>query len=1229
MVKNTIQYAGGFLILILWVGLVPAFAQIGSPIITNYPSAVFGATAQTWSIVQDKNGNMFYGTNVGVAKFNGSEWSVYKTPLNSAVRSLAINNAGIIYVGATREFGFLKPNNLGKYEYVSLSDSLPFKDFTVILKTFIIDDAVYFLANHQKIFKYRKGLVSEVKLEGITYFRGFLINKDIWLTDKSYGFARLINDSVVFYDNPKLTVDIYTILPTDNDKFLMGTLKEGLFQYDVLQKKWTKFENEADKLLQLGNVYHATVLKNGDLALATLKRGVFIISADGKLKYVFDKQSGLINNATYFVSSDAHSDLWIAQEKGISHVELSVPFNRFGVNSGIDGNIQKLTIYNNNLYCGTSSGIYCMPIDKEEPWNHKTFQQLSPDLIYNLDYCQIQLPNSNQNILLASFLRDLAVVYPDNHIESIHSTYGCYSISTSVKHPGRVFLGGANGVEVLDLSIENGKVKVDKSTQLTKMTESIRKIITAPNGDLWIQSAFNTLFRVSFDEQESLNNYQVFKYPQLSNTYPGIILTGMHRFNGKIFLTSNFGIFSADISLLSLGKQAFEPDLSMGLNFQKDSIAIQAMEKDAFGNYWFASSIGLLKYDISKDEIVLAEFKRLQGRAIQGIHISNHLGVSIISEEDIFILNQNYQKTPEYNFKVFFDEVEFGTDYLQQSFDGVFSSNCSLKQSIPSDQNNFLIKYSAAFFQKSESITYRYMLEGFEKQWSEPNKRQTVNYTNLPPGKYIFKVRAENIYNKQSNQAEFSFVIVPPWYQKPVALISFFVFIFALVWLFVFLYTLRLKNDKKKLQAIIKEAIHKEESQKEEIEKQAGKLYLANLELQKLSLVASKTDNAVSIMDNGGNIEWVNEGYSRLFGFSFGEVIHSKTDLLGEFADVTINEMVNLWFGDRKPIIFENQKATKYGTKVWVQTTLTPVLDEHKQVKNLIAIETDISRLKYAEFEIASQKDEIARQRDLALQQRDAITSQQKEIIDSILYAERIQKAVFNKETDLTVIFKDSFVYDKPRDIVSGDFFWVHEVDNLKLLAVVDSTGHGIPGAFMSLIGFTFLNSIIKENGILEPYQILNLMREKVISSLGQKGDDNEAKDGMDVSICVIDTRQKLITYAGANNKSYLINSQELIELEADKMPISIYITAKQSFTQKQINYQPNDVLYMFTDGYPDQFGGEHGKKFKSSRFKMLLKTLSKENYNKQKTMLDIEFLRWKGALNQVDDILIVGVNLE
>jgi PAS domain S-box-containing protein len=982
-------------------------------------------------------------------------------------------------------------------------------------------------------------------------------------------------------------------------------------------------------MLKIGNIYHATVLKNGDIALATLKRGVLIISEVGKLKYIFDKQSGLINNATYFVSNDAHNDLWIAQEKGISHLELSVPFNRFGVNSGIDGNIQKLTIYNNNLYCGTSSGIYYMPIDKEEPWNHKTFQQLSPELIYNLDYCQIQFPNSKQNILLASFLRDLAVVYPDNRIESIHSIYGCYSISTSVKRPGRIFLGGANGLEVLDLSFENGKVKVEKSTQLTKMSESIRKIIAVPNGDLWIQSAFNSLFRISFDEQESLSNYQVYKYPQLSNTYPGIILTGMHHFNGKIFLTSNFGIFSADIALLSSGKQAFEPDLTMGLNFQKDHIAVQSMEKDAYGNYWFASSIGLLKYDISKDEIVLAEYKRLQGRAIQGIHISNHLGVSVISEEDIFILNQNYQKTPEYNFKVFFDEVEFGMDYLQQSFDGVFSSNFNLKQSIPHDQNTFSIKFSAAFFQKSESITYRYILDGFEKQWSEANKRQTVNYTNLPSGKYVFKVRAENIYNKKSNQAEFSFVIIPPWYQKPVALIAFFVFVFGLVWLFVFLYTLRLKKEKKKLQSIIKEAIHKEESQKEEIEKQAGKLYLANLELQKLSLVASKTDNAVSIMDYNGKIEWVNEGYTRLFGFTFGEVIHSKTDLLGEFADVTINDMVNLWFGDRKPIIFENQKATKYGTKVWVQTTLTPVLNENKQVKNLISIETDISRLKYAESEIASQKDEIARQRDIALQQRDAITSQQKEIIDSILYAERIQKAVFNKESDLTAIFKDSFIYDKPRDIVSGDFFWVHEVDNLKILAVVDSTGHGIPGAFMSLIGFTFLNHIIKENGILEPYQILNLLREKVIASLGQKGDDNEAKDGMDVSICVIDTQKKQITYAGANNKSYLVNSEGLIELEADKMPISIYITAKQSFKQKMISYQSNDVLYMFTDGYPDQFGGQHGKKFKSSRFKKLLQTISKENYNNQKTMLDIEFLRWKGALNQVDDILIVGVNLE
>lgn len=1205
---------------------LPVFSQTGSPIITNYSSSGIGPAAQIWGIEQDKNGVFYFATNSGVTKFNGTDWVIYKTPLSATVRSLAINDQGKIFVGATREFGFLKSNPLGNYEYISLSDSLLEKNFNAVLKTIIIGQSVYFLANHQQIFKYENDHVTEVNVPLFPVFRSFLVNKEIWLTQRQKGLARLVNDSVQTLSTEPLPGDIYAMFPIGNQQIMAGTLKNGLFIYDIKLQQWLPFHNQADELLKQGNIYHAILLTNGDIAVATLKKGVIILTAQGKIKYVLDKQSGLINNATYFLKEDSYGDLWIAQEKGISHVELSVPFNHFGIHSGLDGNIQKLTLYQDRLYCGTSSGIFYLPLENKSPWDNKVFKQLSNEYLYNLDYCKIKIPGSNKELLLASFLRNLVAINPKNEFQDIYDVYGCYSICEAPGNPGRVYLGTARGIEILDLTFNQKKVHVASHQKIDNISESIRKIIVNKEGNLWVQTAFNAIYYITVSE----NRFQIQKNSQLNAEHPGIILTGIYQIDDKIFISSNRGIFSAFANQPLSETNFFQSDKSLGLNFEKDSISVQAMAKDNMGNYWIASSVGLLKYDITHDEIEMSEYKRIQKRPIQFIHVSDELGVAAISEEEIFILNQKSPNNSNFGFKVIFTEAILGDNFIHLNFDGNYASQYQFKQLIPINQNSFFIKFCAPFYQQNKEIKYKYKLEGFDKSWIRSSTNQSANYINLPNGNYTFKVEAENIYNKQSNQAEFSFKISPSWYQKPLSLVVFFILAFFIIWGFVHIYTLNLKKEKIRLNAIISEAVSKEMEQKLAMEKQAGKLFLANRELQKLSLVASKTDNAVMIMDQSGAMEWINEGYTRLYGFSYHELLdEAHTYLLGENANITINDMVNIWYGDRQPIIFENQKKKKNGALIWVQTTLTPILDENKDLKYLIAIDTDISKLKQAEAEIETQKKEIETQRDLAMLQRDEILQQKKEIIDSILYAQRIQRAVFNKDSDLNNFFNQSFVFNKPRDIVSGDFFWVHQNEKQKIIATADCTGHGIPGAFMSMLAFTFLNQIIKEKGIIEPAVVLNQLRDKVIHSLGQKGDENEAKDGLDIAICVINSEQHKICYGAANNRSFIVRKNEVFELEADKMPISIYGSVKQSFISREFIYQPGDILYMFSDGFADQFGGSQGKKYMTSRFKGLLKDISKENYINQKTMLDMEFQRWKGQLNQVDDILIVGIGLE
>lgn len=270
---------------------------------------------------------------------------------------------------------------------------------------------------------------------------------------------------------------------------------------------------------------------------------------------------------------------------------------------------------------------------------------------------------------------------------------------------------------------------------------------------------------------------------------------------------------------------------------------------------------------------------------------------------------------------------------------------------------------------------------------------------------------------------------------------------------------------------------------------------------------------------------------------------------------------------------------------------------------------------------------EIQAQRDLARAQRDKIAEQKKEITDSILYAERIQRSLLPQPEKIKAAVSDSFVLFKPRDIVSGDFYWTAETDHKAIIVAADCTGHGVPGAFMSMLGISFLNEIISENKITDAAGILNRLRHQVIDALQQKGTPGEAKDGMDLALCVLDKRSAKLQFAGANNPLYYIRNGELYEIKGDKMPVAIHVKM-DSFTNHELTVSPGDVFYLFSDGYADQFGGPNGKKFKYRSLKELLVSIHQKDMNEQCEILDKQFEEWKGDNDQVDDVVIVGFSI-
>jgi serine phosphatase RsbU (regulator of sigma subunit) len=266
--------------------------------------------------------------------------------------------------------------------------------------------------------------------------------------------------------------------------------------------------------------------------------------------------------------------------------------------------------------------------------------------------------------------------------------------------------------------------------------------------------------------------------------------------------------------------------------------------------------------------------------------------------------------------------------------------------------------------------------------------------------------------------------------------------------------------------------------------------------------------------------------------------------------------------------------------------------------------------------------------KQLALQKQE-IEFKNKEITDSINYAKRIQQAILPPVEQVYNALKDSFVLYKPKDVVSGDFYFFIEKGDEVIIAAADCTGHGVPGAFMSMIGSEQLTKIVVEKNIARPSDILDHLHKGIRNALKQDQSTGETRDGMDIALCKIDLKTNSLEYAGANRPLWIMRGEELLETKADKQPIGgLELDHRKSFTNQQMQLQKEDRIYIFTDGYADQFGGDKGKKFMLKNFSKLLSGLSDKSMQQQMSIIDSEIEKWKGGHEQVDDILVIGIKV-
>lgn len=285
-------------------------------------------------------------------------------------------------------------------------------------------------------------------------------------------------------------------------------------------------------------------------------------------------------------------------------------------------------------------------------------------------------------------------------------------------------------------------------------------------------------------------------------------------------------------------------------------------------------------------------------------------------------------------------------------------------------------------------------------------------------------------------------------------------------------------------------------------------------------------------------------------------------------------------------------------------------------------------KTKKANIIINNQKQQVELQKEEISNQKILVEEKQKEIIDSINYAQKIQSAILTGEEVWKKISNEYFIIFQPKDIVSGDFYWAfNTMNNRSVIVLADCTGHGVPGGFMSMLGNSLLNEIVVENKMFKPDQILNKLRQKIISSLGQKG-SADRRDGMDMAVCTWNKLDNSLEFSGANNRLWIIRNGSLTEYSGDKMPVGNFEGNATPFNCQTVQLEKNDLIVMSTDGFSDQFGGDGGKKFMSKNLKNLLLNNSDLPLEAQKRELANAFNSWKGNQEQVDDISLIMIKV-
>ncbi|MGM0498260.1 MAG: ATP-binding protein, partial [Bacteroidota bacterium] len=937
----------------------------------------------------------------GLLEFDGTNWNLTELPQKKSCRGVTMDNNGKIFVASSGEIGYIKPDKKGKISYHSLNHliSEKYKPFYDIFDIFMIKDTLYF-RTRKKVFTYHSDTIHgyniKEKSESTEITASFSHNQQPYFYIREKGLCQLkdgifkkIVDNSTFRNRA-----IESTLQLNKNTFLLN-IDNSLYTIhfnnsDKQKAEVKKFKTSNDHFFRKNEIYKGMLKYEDYIVIGTSLGGIAILDMQGDIIKIINEQDGLEVGSVYNLLKDKQNNLWVAGSNGIANIELASPITYWNKTHGLQGYVNDIIRHQKKLYLATGNGINYLKKNKIRPISDLKSQTWKLYL-YNSTYGKKLLMGTNDGLFEVSGTQ-LKSTWPKKSVFYIYSP---------PNYPERVFLGLADGLYCL--LYKNGEWTEEGRIKGVKY--NVRSITSDKSGNLWASTFRNGVYKIQLSKNKITQPETIEHYGK-SAGFESLRNILIHEHNDSLIFATETGLYKYNEKT-----DSFEPDGTFGDMFTSGEQGVFAFTTDNKDRIWLS---GLNNQDNEMGFGYPTEKGDYKWNFIPFRRIPNMTVLDIYTEDNVAWIGGT-EGLFRYKTSSAFKPGKFSTQIRKLTingdstiFHGAYCNNTERESKLDNTQPKSLIpeiefkhntlgfSYSSTNYCHGEKTLYSYCLEGFNKEWSEWGKINRTRYTNLKAGTYTFLVKSKNIYGRESKPIKYRFKILKPWYAHPIAYIIYSILLLLVIWLIVKFFTRSLKKSNVKLEKLVDERTREIEQQKEEIIAQSNQLVKTNRELEKLSVVARETDNAVVIISPSGSIEWVNEAFETLYGYNLQEL--ETMDIQESKIYKNIKPTINQCIKEKKGKIVEFQSNTRDGKDIWIQTTLTPILDSQGKLNKLIAIDSDISLIKQAEEEIKKQKSEIAAQRDYAREQKEYIENQN---IELEKHRHHLEKLVEQRTKDL------------------------------------------------------------------------------------------------------------------------------------------------------------------------------------------------------------------------------------